>query len=89
MTMRPSAARAFRTTGPLAVVTSLLALAPFACSDGVGLSGDVVGGSCVSSKDCVEQCLYDQRFPAGTCSVPCGSSDQCPDGTFCVEVNNQ
>jgi hypothetical protein len=71
------------------VVFACLALALGACSDGVGRSGDVVGGSCVSSDDCVEDCLYDQHFPAGTCSVPCGSNDQCPEGTFCVEENNR
>lgn len=54
-------------------------------SDGVGIDGALVGGSCDENSDCDEECLRGGDFPEGTCSVSCRDDSQCPDGSNCID----
>jgi hypothetical protein len=57
------------------------------CQDGVGLDGDVVGGSCRDSRDCAERCVRGSDFPGGTCTVDCRDDRDCPASTYCIDVS--
>lgn len=54
--------------------------------DGVGTSGDLVGGPCASNGDCESRCVLGDDFPSGTCVKPCNTDNDCPDGTYCIET---
>jgi hypothetical protein len=58
------------------------------CSSGVGNDGDIVGGACVVSSQCAmeSRCLTGASFPAGYCAKTCGSDEDCPGGSECVQV---
>ena len=67
-------------------VASLVVAAPGCSSDdGVGRTGELVGGACELTDDCDERCLNDNDFPDGTCTVSCSNDDDCPSGTHCID----
>lgn len=53
----------------------------------VGHQGVLVGGSCLENSDCEELCLEGGRYPDGTCSTECNSDEDCPDGTWCIDLD--
>jgi hypothetical protein len=68
----------------LGAVALILVLAT--CSHrGVGANGTTVGADCRDDRDCLYICAEGDRFPGGMCTVPCGSDDDCPFGTSCVD----
>ena len=74
--------------GWLSALVVLLTCLVLGC--GVGNDGDVVGGPCRDDTDCASGsfCLAEKDFPGGTCTVRCGSHDDCPSDTRCVEEDN-
>jgi hypothetical protein len=75
---------------PMGRLTILVALCGVlaGCGDGgIGNSGDVVGGPCVSDADCARgsQCARGGDFPDGTCVVRCANDGDCPGGTACID----
>ena len=67
------------------------ATGPLACGDSfsVGPDGEDVGGSCSNDGDCGPDsfCIRNEDFPGGTCSIACGSHDDCPKGSRCISTN--
>ncbi len=61
------------------------ALLVWGCGGGVGVDGDVVGGSCRDDRDCDERCLRNNSFPGGQCTVNCRDDGDCPSGAYCIE----
>ena len=57
------------------------------CGGGVGVDGDVVGGSCRDDRDCDPEgrCLRNDDFPGGQCTLRCGNDGDCPSDTYCIE----
>ena len=54
--------------------------------DTVGPHGDLVGGACVSDRDCQATCITgSSHYPGGMCTVPCDSDLDCPPDTVCVD----
>ena len=75
-----------------AALLLVLGLNPVACGDsfGVGPNGEDVGGSCRGDEDCDPDsfCIVgDEDFPGGSCSIACGSHDDCPEGARCISTN--
>lgn len=67
------------------LIIFIASVGSLACGNGVGNGGDLVGGSCDSSDDCVERCERGEDFPGGTCTVSCLDDGDCPGGTLCVD----
>lgn len=58
-----------------------------ACHGGdVGPDGGLVGGACRDGGDCAERCVRGGDFPDGTCTVDCRDDRDCPDGSWCIDV---
>jgi hypothetical protein len=57
--------------------------------DGVGNTGDVVGGPCQDDNDCARgsECATGGDFPGGTCTVRCFDDRDCPSGTACIDTS--
>jgi hypothetical protein len=57
------------------------------CGSDVGNDGALVGGSCEVSIDCTPDsvCRTGGAFPGGYCALSCGSDEDCPDGSTCVD----
>jgi hypothetical protein len=54
--------------------------------DTVGPHGDLVGGECISDRDCQATCLTgSSHYPGGMCTVPCNNDLDCPPDTACVD----
>jgi hypothetical protein len=55
-------------------------------ADDIGPSGGLVGGTCVSDRECARLCLRgNSHYPGGMCTVPCLLDGDCPAGTACVD----
>ena len=54
--------------------------------DTVGPHGDLVGGACISDRDCQATCISNSsHYPGGMCTVPCDTDLDCPPDTMCVD----
>ena len=63
----------------------ILVLAVAACSSSSNVGRDV-GARCDSSDECDDRCLPPADFPGGFCTLSCEQDEQCPGGTYCVDV---
>jgi hypothetical protein len=53
-------------------------------TDDVGNDGTLVGGPCVTAAECQFRCETGGNYPQGTCTAPCNTDSDCPDGTHCI-----
>lgn len=52
-----------------------------------GNDSSLVGGPCMENLDCDQRlCQTGPRFPEGVCTISCGDSGQCPQGSSCAEL---
>lgn len=78
---------------PFAPTLSLTLLLFTACGDSrppgtAGNDSSLVGGPCMQHIDCDERlCQSGPRFPEGVCTISCGNSGQCPQGSSCAELD--
>ncbi len=55
-------------------------------SGSAGPKSNVVGASCRSDEECIGTCTTHKDFGGGMCTLACGSSADCPQGSKCVDV---
>lgn len=57
-----------------------------------GMAGNdspLVGGACMENPDCDQRlCQPGARFPGNVCTISCGSSTNCPQGSSCGELTS-
>jgi hypothetical protein len=52
-----------------------------------GNDSSLVGGPCADNTDCDERlCEIGAPFPDGLCTISCGDSGQCPQGSSCGQL---
>ena len=52
-----------------------------------GNDSSLVGGPCIDDLDCDQRlCESGDQFPDGICTVSCGESRHCPQGSSCAEL---
>ena len=71
----------------LITVTSWMGCGDSRPAGTAGSDSSLVGGPCVDNLDCDERlCEIDNRFPDGVCTISCGESGHCPQGSSCAEL---
>jgi hypothetical protein len=72
----------------LAVVLTIGMLALGSCGDDDHGPYTIVGGACLDDYDCLPgvECERGGSFPDGTCTLPCRTHRDCPNGTSCVNA---
>ncbi len=54
-----------------------------------GNDSSLVGGPCVENIDCDERlCENNIQLPDGICTISCGNSGDCPQGSSCAELTS-
>lgn len=74
---------------------ALLAALAFAwsCGEGrpsgvAGNDSSLVGGTCLNRTECDELlCQTGPRFPGNVCTISCGNSGMCPQGSSCAALD--
>lgn len=52
-----------------------------------GNDSSFVGGPCMNNTECDQRlCEMGTDFPGGMCTISCGNSGQCPQGSSCAEL---
>jgi len=75
-------------------MTLIATLSWMGCGDSrpagtVGSDSSFVGGSCLDNIDCDERlCETNARLPDGICTISCGNSGHCPEGSSCAELTS-
>lgn len=89
MIYRPAAMKLL----PLATVLLTATLFWVGCGDSGRPPGmarndsPLVGGACMNDSECEGFCQTGTRFPGGTCSISCGNSGNCPQGSSCAQLD--
>ena len=71
----------------LTTVTSSIGCGDSRPAGTAGNDSSLVGGPCVDNIDCDQRlCEIRDGFPDGICTISCGDSGQCPQGSSCAEL---
>lgn len=75
----------------IALLTGILIVA--SCGDDrpagkAGNDSSLVGGTCMNRTECDELlCQTGPRFPGNVCTISCGNSGMCPQGSSCAALD--
>jgi len=73
----------------LITVTSWMGCGDSRPAGTAGNDSSLVGGPCVNNIDCDERlCEIANQFPDGVCTISCGESGHCPQGSSCAELTS-
>ena len=75
----------------VALLTGILIAASCGDDRPAGTAGNdssLVGGTCMNGTECDELlCQTGPQFPGNVCTISCGDSGMCPQGSFCAALD--